>query len=688
MTLHDRYYRLAAFCVRRPLLVLIATLVPCALALVLSSTRLQLKTSNLDLVDPTLPEVKGFLDFAEEFGTPNMLVVVLEGKDAPALRAAVDRVGPLLRTVPGVRGVFDRVPLDAARLQAAGVDPYIASRDQGLFMIFVQPADAHSSADTIGPMIDGVRAVLRDAALEHTGVRAGLTGLPQYAIDDRDVLKHDISLLSGLSFFLIALLFVASFASLRRPILAMVPLVLSTVLTMGVVALVPGHLTLLSAFFASILFGMGVDYGIHIINRIEELLAAGVPEREAIPRSIGFLATDLTTGSATTAFAFFAMLFSGFRGFAELGFIAGISILTCLVLMLTLLPALLSLFPARHPRARRARTPWIGRALASMQSPWVTLAVGAGAVGLACMGSPGFDGNYLNLEPKHSEAVRLEREMVARADVSPQFAVFVTDSKARAAALADRLLDDQTVGEVRSIADLEMLAPVDGERAAWPEDFLARFRSPRGNYAVYAYPAGNVWEPDVQAAFISHMRAFDPHVVGMPMLGKFMTDLSNHALTVTAAIASVVMVVCVFIDFRSILLTLIAVLPTLLSIAALHGAMTLLGIPYNPLNVMALPVILGVSEDNGVHMVHRFLAEKGDLRATLTGSGRSVVMTSLTTIAGFGTLAFTSHRGLASFAIVLSLGVGMSLVLSVLVLPNLLRFLAPRLLRAAGGKHD
>ena len=68
------------------------------------------------------------------------------------------------------------------------------------------------------------------------------------------------------------------------------------------------------------------------------------------------------------------------------------------------------------------------------------------------------------------------------------------------------------------------------------------------------------------------------------------------------------------------------------------------------------------------------------------GSGRSVVMTSLTTIAGFVTLAFTEHRGLASFAIVLSLGVGLSLLLSVLVLPNLLLFLSRRVLGAAGDR--
>jgi len=76
---------------------------------------------------------------------------------------------------------------------------------------------------------------------------------------------------------------------------------------------------------------------------------------------------------------------------------------------------------------------------------------------------------------------------------------------------------------------------------------------------------------------------------------------------------------------------------------------------------------------DGVHVVHRFLAERGDIGATLAGTGRAIVLTSATTIAAFGTLAFTSHRGLASFALALVIGVGSALVLSVVVLPGLLQ---------------
>ncbi len=56
------------------------------------------------------------------------------------------------------------------------------------------------------------------------------------------------------------------------------------------------------------------------------------------------------------------------------------------------------------------------------------------------------------------------------------------------------------------------------------------------------------------------------------------------------------------------------------------------------------------------------------------------MLTSATTVAAFGTLAFTSHRGLASFAIALSLGVVSALAMSVVVLPGLLRLFEASLL--------
>ena len=267
--------------------------------------------------------------------------------------------------------------------------------------------------------------------------------------------------------------------------------------------------------------------------------------------------------------------------------------------------------------------------------------------------------------------------MEHRSNLSTQFAVFTTPTLATAGALGDKLLQlPGVVADVRSAADLEAAAPGENLFERLPPAFQRSLVGPQGQYAVYAYPEGNVWDPAVQRRFADAMQAIDPEVTGMPILGKFLVERTQHALRMAVWIGFPLLVVLVFLDFRHPLRTLLALLPTLLTFPALLGIMSLLGFPFNPLNMMALPVILGIGVDDGVHLVHRFRVEKGNLSEVLLGAGRSVYLTSATTVAAFGSLALTTHRGLASFAILLSLGVILAFLFSTLLLPSLLGWCA------------
>jgi hypothetical protein len=671
--------RLAEAATARPWWFLAGALLLTIASLALAAVRLELKTSNLDLIDPDLPVVARFRDFARTFGTPNMLVVVLQGEAPGKLRKAADRTAAAIRGAHGVRAVFARLPYDPATLPF-GADPYFTSKDGKMGFLFVQPSDPDSSASTIAPFVQAVRERVTSVHLEADGLRAGLTGLPQYALDDRDIIQRDTSRLSALSFLLVLALFAAGFAEIIRPLLASAALAVTAALILGFAALVPGHLTLVSATFFSSLFGLGIDYGIYVADRFEEFLADGLERREAIVRAVRELGPGLLTGTVTSAVAFYAMLFSGFRGFAELGIIGGTGLLVALFIMTSLLPALLMLFGGgKRRRERRLTERRVGLLLGRLQHPVLAAVLALAILGGLAGGLPPFDGDYLNLQPRNSEAAHLEREMVQHSIYSPQFAAFLVNTPAEAKAVSEKLRGLDTVGAVRSSADLAMLdafsRPIPAEREA----FRAAFEGTDGRLAVYAYPAGNVWDPAFEARFLSQMRAIDPDVTGMPVLGHFMIDQSKRALWITALISALVVVFLVVIDLRHPVWCALALLPTVLGAAGMLAAMRLLDIPFNPLNVMALPVILGTAEDNGVHMVHRYIQEKGDLLRTMAGTGRAVLLCAMTTLVGFATLAFTSHRGLASFALTLTFGITAALLSSLFVLPSLLHFVGPRL---------
>ena len=125
--------------------------------------------------------------------------------------------------------------------------------------------------------------------------------------------------------------------------------------------------------------------------------------------------------------------------------------------------------------------------------------------------------------------------------------------------------------------------------------------------------------------------------------------------------------------FRSLLFTLLAIIPLLIGAAWIFGAMALLDISFNVSNMTAFPLILGIGIDDAVHIIHRYRLEgRGKMPTVLKYTGRAVFLTSLTTAIAFGVMAFGSRRGIASFGLLLALGVGFCFITSVFVLPALI----------------
>jgi predicted RND superfamily exporter protein len=106
--------------------------------------------------------------------------------------------------------------------------------------------------------------------------------------------------------------------------------------------------------------------------------------------------------------------------------------------------------------------------------------------------------------------------------------------------------------------------------------------------------------------------------------------------------------------------------------------MVVVGISFNFANVIVIPLLLGVGVDSGIHLVHRANVEgdaEGGLLATTTA--RAVFYSASTTIASFGALAFSSHRGMASLGTTLVIGMAFILVTNLVVLPALIEWRRP-----------
>ena len=105
--------------------------------------------------------------------------------------------------------------------------------------------------------------------------------------------------------------------------------------------------------------------------------------------------------------------------------------------------------------------------------------------------------------------------------------------------------------------------------------------------------------------------------------------------------------------------------------------MATFGIDFNFVNIVVIPLLLGIGVDSGIHLVHRAEAlARTDSQEKLLSSttARAVFYSALTTTVSFGTLALSSHRGVASLGTVLTIGMTLTVISNLVVLPALIAF--------------
>lgn len=665
----------------------------------------------------------------------------------------------------------------------AGLDArgYLTAQDGKAAVLFVRPTYTRDEMSVVVPFVERVREACRDAARHVPGVRFGLTGIPASEVDELAALRRDTQLTTAIALFGVIALFLAYFRALPLLLLSLAPIGLGIVWTAAFIRFAFGQINLLSSIFLVVLIGMGIDFSVHLAARFLEerrRKEAGIrPVRMAVTRA----GRGVVTGAVTSAGAFLAVGWSGFRGIEELGVAAAFGLLATLVFTLTVFTALLTLFGDRLPDARNPTLGMAGwvRAVLRRRRAVLVAAVVISAPLLWWGAKTPFDFSMLNLLPARAESAVLMGEMIEDRNMSANAVAVSVDSVEEARRVAARfralpsvygvvsvatfLPPDQTV-RLRRLKDLDRKwtraadavkstparAPplsesvarlaralervselaftagqssvVDGLEASLahveavleqlngprseaaregvdafsrqlaervndlvhrvgravalgpltagdlPSGLGRRFVSDGGRFAVYAVPKASIWDRASLGAFIRDARSVDPKVTGFPATYYENATLIREGFVRAALYAAAAVFFLLLIDLGRLRYVGFAVIPVAIGAVWMVGAMYLLDIPYSLANIVGLPLIIGVGIDNGVHVLHRYRRDRSvQLAAVQTGG--AVVLSSLTTMIGFGSLAFASHRGYASLGQLLFLGVGACLLSAVTVLP-------------------
>lgn len=750
--------RLAGFATARPRTVL---LVCGLLGLIgLRAFVVPVDLSFAGLMDRQHPEVARYFAASERYGLGGVLLLVIEGPEEKLdegvldVRLALDDLEP----VGSVQGAPPRDWLLAHAAWLVGPElfeewmqlaegPPDPDRSRALTRALERDAVQHALPVPVGARLltitmtrdsfelaldaadfPTIRRVV-DETLAPLGLTARFAGMPAIVTQEQEATLVRMRVLGPLSLVLVigVLLFVE-----RRPLVLMsiaVPMLLSVAVTLGLIASLTGRLTLMESIFGVIVFGLGVDYAIHLLLRLREERSAGRDFDASLHRAILGTGRGVVAGAVTTAGAFAILTFAPDPVFFRLGLAGGIGLSLCLVFLMAMLPALWAMIEKRSPIPPRTSAPparrVFGRLAASCaRRPGLVLSIGAAMLVLAGveMRSLHYETNLERVFSRDIDAVDTARRirelfgvdpgpwLVAAPDLAAARRIGEAFEReplfARTESLAGVLRDDREARRERldalapdlarrvrarelaamdlppaaAEAEREALAPLSllltGQalgpptREALPADIVDRLVGPDGELLVYAFPA----EPALDSAVAARERAvaqgIDPGATSMSAIYEALIGTDRPWMpTLVAAVVGLIVLV-VLLDLRSGRLAVLALIPVAASMLATLGLLAACGFSFNTVTLVAIPLLLGIGVDDGIHVVHRMIEQPECEIGDCVGSvARSIALTTATTCASVGLLIFTRHPGIESVAILLLVGLPLSLLATVTLLP-------------------
>jgi hopanoid biosynthesis associated RND transporter like protein HpnN len=206
-----------------------------------------------------------------------------------------------------------------------------------------------------------------------------------------------------------------------------------------------------------------------------------------------------------------------------------------------------------------------------------------------------------------------------------------------------------------------------------PQDLRERWIGTNGSYRVEIIPAESLVENERLRAYADGVREIVPDATG-----EAVSELETGRVAVAAfrkalGLAGIVTVIILVLLQRNLLVVAYVVGPLILAGVWTAGLTGWLDLPFNFANVIALPLLLGVGVDNGIHMAHGARIGRGDRRDPMvTSTSRAVLFATLTTMASFGNLAFAIHVGMASMGRLLTIGMACVLFATLIALPAMM----------------
>ena len=240
----------------------------------------------------------------------------------------------------------------------------------------------------------------------------------------------------------------------------------------------------------------------------------------------------------------------------------------------------------------------------------------------------------------------------------------------RLAADVERDLFVQLPGLFRRLAQLSVTEPLRVDTL--DPDIVRRYITGDGRWRLEIIPRGDMSNEAALRNFVAAIRTIAPNATGTPVEITGAADVVATAMRQAVMIALGLVLLVLIPVLRAAIPVALVLSPIILSALLLLGYTVIFRSPFNFANVIVLPLLLGLGVDSAIHYVMRARETGAPAQITDTTTPRAVMISALTTIGSFGTLWLSPHKGTASMGELLTIAIIISLVCTLIVLPQLI----------------
>jgi uncharacterized protein len=378
---------------------------------------------------------------------------------ASELQLSVDQLLEGEELPPGFARMADRIS-DVSESMLAGnprsiswADEFLDQEGEVYRIIIVQGRKDFDQTISTSHLIEEIRKLGEELGLTpENGVELRLTGMVPLAHDELETLQSGLSLAGILSLSLLSVILGFGVRSLRIIVATLLTLLASLTWTTGWAMLAVGEFNLISAAFAVLMIGLGVDFGIHVGLRYEEESREGDEVAFALARAGGKVGPSVSLCALTSAIGFLSFVPTPYPGLGALGIIAGGGMFISLLATLTVFPALLALMRRPTPQQQN-RPPLLARIYPLIDrraGAIVILAVGVGVLAAFLSSHTSFDFSTLSMRDPESESMQTLRDLQEEEIVTDYSATILAENMEEAERIAVELEALDAVLEARS----------------------------------------------------------------------------------------------------------------------------------------------------------------------------------------------------------------------------------------------